>query len=229
MAGAAASIAVETAQFALAIGRHSSINDVLLNAAGACLAGQLSQHLWASRAFTDRSEPALPGEPTGASSPSETASASRPSPSREIIETCVAAGSMPTIHDELPRSTDPQSRPIPLDARKCNGRSVRSSGRDELDSLIFQSCRMATSNRPPPVIQRISERATVDAARAGAYTVNMQSVLAALRPEVEAAGSASACCRQHPPYLSGTRAGLRSRVFDSLARFVGTDPQQISQ
>lgn len=75
----------------------------------------------------------------------------------------------------------------------------------------------------------VSKRATVDAARAGAYTVNGQSVLAAFRTEVEAAGSASACCRQHPPDLSGTRAGLRSRVFDSLARFVGTDPQQISQ
>ncbi|MEW1740640.1 VanZ family protein [Nocardia beijingensis] len=53
LAGAAASIAVETAQFALAIGRHSSVDDVLLNAAGACLAGQLSRHLWASRAVTE--------------------------------------------------------------------------------------------------------------------------------------------------------------------------------
>ncbi|WP_218003101.1 VanZ family protein [Nocardia asiatica] len=59
LAGAAASIAVETAQFALAIGRHSSVDDVLINAAGACLAGQLSRHLWASRAVTDRSESAL--------------------------------------------------------------------------------------------------------------------------------------------------------------------------
>ncbi|MGW4243325.1 VanZ family protein [Nocardia sp. NPDC004722] len=49
LAGAAASIAVETAQFALAIGRYSSVDDVLLNAAGACLAGQLSRPLWASR------------------------------------------------------------------------------------------------------------------------------------------------------------------------------------
>lgn len=64
LVGAAASIAVETAQFALAIGRHSSVDDVLLNAAGAYLAGQLSRHLWTSGAVTDRSEPALPEEPT---------------------------------------------------------------------------------------------------------------------------------------------------------------------
>ncbi|MEU2174962.1 VanZ family protein [Nocardia sp. NPDC019219] len=64
LVGAAASIAVETAQFALAIGRHSSVDDVLFNAAGAYLAGQLSRHLWASGAVTDRSEPALPEDPT---------------------------------------------------------------------------------------------------------------------------------------------------------------------
>lgn len=42
-------------------------------------------------------------------------------------------------------------------------------------------------------------------------------------------GAASTCCRRHSPHFYGTRAGLRSRVFDSAARFVGTDPQQISQ
>ncbi|WP_051187725.1 VanZ family protein [Nocardia tenerifensis] len=52
--GVAASFAVEIAQFALAIGRHSSVDDVLLNAAGACLAGQLPRHWWASRAVIDR-------------------------------------------------------------------------------------------------------------------------------------------------------------------------------
>lgn len=60
LVGVAASIAVETAQFALAIGRHSSVDDVLLNAAGAGLAGQLSRPLWASRAVADRSESASP-------------------------------------------------------------------------------------------------------------------------------------------------------------------------
>lgn len=50
LVGACASIVVETVQFALAIGRHSSIDDVLLNATGAYLAAQLSRHWWASRA-----------------------------------------------------------------------------------------------------------------------------------------------------------------------------------
>ncbi|WP_378738419.1 VanZ family protein [Nocardia brasiliensis] len=48
LVGAAASVTVEAVQFALGIGRHSSVDDVLLNAAGACLAGQLSRRLWAS-------------------------------------------------------------------------------------------------------------------------------------------------------------------------------------
>ncbi|MGY2122378.1 VanZ family protein [Nocardia gipuzkoensis] len=100
LAGAAASIAVETMQFALAIGRHSSVDDVLVNAAGAYLAGRLSRQLWAPRAVTDRSEPALPEEPKGASSPSRTVSASPPSPSMKIIDKRVAAGSTRTIRDE---------------------------------------------------------------------------------------------------------------------------------
>ncbi|WP_308165462.1 VanZ family protein [Nocardia noduli] len=42
-----ASIVVEAAQFALAIGRHSTVDDVLLNALGAYLAGRLSRRWWA--------------------------------------------------------------------------------------------------------------------------------------------------------------------------------------
>ncbi|MEU7143612.1 VanZ family protein [Nocardia sp. NPDC046473] len=45
LTAAGASIVVETLQFALAIGRHSSVDDVLLNAVGAYLAA-LSVHLW---------------------------------------------------------------------------------------------------------------------------------------------------------------------------------------
>ncbi|MEU6827574.1 VanZ family protein [Nocardia beijingensis] len=125
LGGAAASIAVETAQFALAIGRHSSVDDVLLNAAGACLAGQLSRHLWASRAITDRSEPALPEEPTRGIDSDRDGVGQPTSPSREITEKCVAAGAIPAISDELPRSTDPHWRPISLDAWKSTGADVR--------------------------------------------------------------------------------------------------------
>ncbi len=50
LVGACASIVVEAVQFALAIGRHSSVDDVLLNATGAYLAAQLSRHWWALRA-----------------------------------------------------------------------------------------------------------------------------------------------------------------------------------
>ncbi|MEV6559471.1 VanZ family protein [Nocardia sp. NPDC051756] len=49
LAGAVASITVETLQYALAIGRHSSIDDVLLNAVGALVAGLLSRRWWAQR------------------------------------------------------------------------------------------------------------------------------------------------------------------------------------
>ena len=41
--------------------------------------------------------------------------------------------------------------------------------------------------------------------------------------------SNSTCCRQHPPHLSCTRAGPRSRAFDAPARLRGTDPQKICQ
>ncbi|MFI6041552.1 VanZ family protein [Nocardia sp. NPDC051321] len=46
LAAAGASIVVETMQFVLAIDRHSSVDDVLLNAIGAYLAAQLSRHWW---------------------------------------------------------------------------------------------------------------------------------------------------------------------------------------
>ncbi len=45
-----ASIVVEAAQFGLAIGRHSSVDDVLLNAFGACLAAQFSRRWWVADA-----------------------------------------------------------------------------------------------------------------------------------------------------------------------------------
>ncbi|AFU02230.1 VanZ family protein [Nocardia brasiliensis] len=70
LAGAAMSLAVEVLQFALAIGRHSSVDDVLLNAAGAGLAGLLSRRWWASRlpdtvtALSDR--PSSPSRPLAA-------------------------------------------------------------------------------------------------------------------------------------------------------------------
>jgi hypothetical protein len=45
--GAVASLAVETAQYALDIGRVWSVDDVLLNAAGAALGGALTRRWWA--------------------------------------------------------------------------------------------------------------------------------------------------------------------------------------
>lgn len=45
--GAAASVTVEVAQYLLAIGRVSSVDDVLLNATGAVLGGLVSQRWWA--------------------------------------------------------------------------------------------------------------------------------------------------------------------------------------
>ncbi|MEV4128270.1 VanZ family protein [Nocardia sp. NPDC049707] len=48
LAGAVLSGAVEVAQFALAIGRHSSIDDVLVNAVGTGLAGLASKRWWSS-------------------------------------------------------------------------------------------------------------------------------------------------------------------------------------
>ncbi|MEU8295880.1 VanZ family protein [Micromonospora sp. NPDC048909] len=45
--GAVGSVLVETLQYALDLGRVSSVDDVLLNATGAALAGLLSRHWWA--------------------------------------------------------------------------------------------------------------------------------------------------------------------------------------
>ncbi|MFB9234692.1 VanZ family protein [Plantactinospora siamensis] len=47
--GAAASAVIEILQYALDIGRVSSVDDVLLNASGAALAGLLSRRWWATR------------------------------------------------------------------------------------------------------------------------------------------------------------------------------------
>ncbi|MDH6463312.1 hypothetical protein M2302_003500 [Micromonospora sp. A200] len=46
--GAAASALVESAQYALDLGRVTSVDDVLLNATGAALAGLLSRRWWAA-------------------------------------------------------------------------------------------------------------------------------------------------------------------------------------
>jgi hypothetical protein len=46
---AAGSLALETMQYALALGRVSSIDDVLLNAAGAGVAGVVTRHWWRTR------------------------------------------------------------------------------------------------------------------------------------------------------------------------------------
>ncbi|MER7469850.1 VanZ family protein [Micromonospora sp. NPDC000018] len=54
--GAAGSVLVESLQYALDLGRVSSVDDVLLNATGAALAGLLSRRWWAGR----RAAPARP-------------------------------------------------------------------------------------------------------------------------------------------------------------------------
>ncbi|WP_433758647.1 VanZ family protein [Nocardia sp. CA-135398] len=48
MVGAVLSIVVEMSQFASGIGRHSSVDDVLVNAIGAMLAGLASNRWWVS-------------------------------------------------------------------------------------------------------------------------------------------------------------------------------------
>lgn len=50
---AAASAAVETLQYVLALGRVSSVDDVLLNTLGAVLAAQASRRWWRSRSGDD--------------------------------------------------------------------------------------------------------------------------------------------------------------------------------
>ncbi|SCG60831.1 VanZ family protein [Micromonospora coxensis] len=47
--GAAGSVLVESLQYALDLGRVTSVDDVLLNASGAALAGLLSRRWWAGR------------------------------------------------------------------------------------------------------------------------------------------------------------------------------------
>jgi hypothetical protein len=60
--GAAASAVVETLQHVLDLGRVSSVDDVLLNAIGAALAGLLSRPWWAAR--SDRPARARPPVPS---------------------------------------------------------------------------------------------------------------------------------------------------------------------
>jgi hypothetical protein len=59
--GAGCSILVETAQYVLLLDRVSSVDDVLVNAAGAVLAGLASRHWWstAPQVPADRSHPGL--------------------------------------------------------------------------------------------------------------------------------------------------------------------------
>ncbi len=59
--GAGCSILVETAQYVLRLDRVSSVDDVLVNAAGAVLAGLASRHWWstAPQAPSDRPHPGL--------------------------------------------------------------------------------------------------------------------------------------------------------------------------
>jgi hypothetical protein len=59
--GAGCSVLVETAQYVLRLDRVSSVDDVLVNAAGAALAGLASHHWWRTRAEVpaDRQRPVL--------------------------------------------------------------------------------------------------------------------------------------------------------------------------
>lgn len=60
--GAACSLLVEIAQYVLRLDRVSSVDDVLLNAAGAGLAALASRRWWRATApSSDRPEPAAPG------------------------------------------------------------------------------------------------------------------------------------------------------------------------
>ncbi|GAA4568333.1 hypothetical protein GCM10023176_22490 [Micromonospora coerulea] len=58
--GAAASVLVESLQYALDLGRVSSVDDVLLNATGAALAGLLSRPWWARPRPAPAAVPATP-------------------------------------------------------------------------------------------------------------------------------------------------------------------------
>jgi hypothetical protein len=57
--GAGCSILVETAQYALRLDRVSSVDDVLVNAAGAVLAGLASRHWWRAAAEVPPERPRL--------------------------------------------------------------------------------------------------------------------------------------------------------------------------
>ncbi|TDC39881.1 VanZ family protein [Micromonospora sp. 15K316] len=61
--GAAGSVLVEVLQYALDLGRVSSVDDVLLNAAGAVLAGLLSRPWWAGRRAASAPQLAAPATP----------------------------------------------------------------------------------------------------------------------------------------------------------------------
>ncbi|MGN9803236.1 VanZ family protein [Micromonospora sp. L32] len=61
--GAAASVLVESAQYALDLGRVTSVDDVLLNATGAALAGLLSRRWWAGRRPVPARPAAVPATP----------------------------------------------------------------------------------------------------------------------------------------------------------------------
>ncbi|WBB65722.1 VanZ family protein [Micromonospora sp. WMMD812] len=61
--GAAGAVLVESLQYALDLGRVSSVDDVLLNATGAALAGLLSRRWWAGR------RPAVPGPAAAPATP----------------------------------------------------------------------------------------------------------------------------------------------------------------
>ncbi|NYF56104.1 VanZ family protein [Micromonospora purpureochromogenes] len=61
--GAAASALVECAQYALDLGRVTSVDDVLLNATGAALAGLLSRRWWAGRRPVPARPAAVPATP----------------------------------------------------------------------------------------------------------------------------------------------------------------------
>ncbi|MFG2101549.1 VanZ family protein [Micromonospora echinaurantiaca] len=63
--GAAGSVLVESLQYALDLGRVSSVDDVLLNATGAALAGLLSRRWWAGRRAAAGRPVAAPATPRG--------------------------------------------------------------------------------------------------------------------------------------------------------------------
>ncbi|MEV4491159.1 VanZ family protein [Micromonospora coxensis] len=63
--GAAGSVLVESLQYALDLGRVTSVDDVLLNASGAALAGLLSRHWWAGRRPVPQPPVTVPATPRG--------------------------------------------------------------------------------------------------------------------------------------------------------------------